>query len=389
SELGTATYDDVQDYINFFGDRTLFTGGGFTDNGDGTVTVPAGTGWCKETDSDTAVGKFFDFSADNSVSLTDQVTNYLYVDYNGGTPQIVVATARTTHGFKQDHIPIGCIFRDGTTLHLHSFANFGIQGINRTHMHHIEEADGHRANGLVTSSTGTRNLAITAGVLYVGLDRTTTSPFTTPNSGTADATEANKLHDADGGFAITDVGKTVHNTTDDTYANVTAFVDSGELTLDADIFISGENYDLDIFSYWYTSDSGTTWTEVKGSTAISNTQYNNIASGLANLTSNKYGVHWLYMDFDGNHLHIVYGQGNYTANQAETAGVPSTSPNLVTNYCVLIAKIICQESTDTLTITYPWTTVFTSSLATDHNSLANLTTGDVHTQYLLTDGTRA
>ncbi|KKK82517.1 hypothetical protein LCGC14_2802600, partial [marine sediment metagenome] len=38
SELSTATYDDVQDYMNFQGDRTLFTGGVFTDNGDGTVT---------------------------------------------------------------------------------------------------------------------------------------------------------------------------------------------------------------------------------------------------------------------------------------------------------------------------------------------------------------
>ena len=384
-ELSTATYDDVQDYMNFYGDRTLFTGGAISDNGDGTATVSAGTGWCKETDSDTAVGKFFDFSADNSVSLTDQVTNYFYVDYNGGTPQIVVATSRLTFGFKQDHIPIGCSFRNGTTLHIHPFANLGIQSTNRTHMHHIEEADGHRASGIVATSTGTRNLAITAGVLYVGLDRHTTSPFTTPNSGTADATEANTLHDTDGGFASTDVGKTVHNTTDDTYADVTAFVDSGQLTLDGDIFISGENYDLDIFSYWYTSDSGSTWTEVKGSTAISNTQYNNIASGLANLTSNKYGIHWAYMDFDGGHLHIVYGQGDYTANQAETAGVPSTLPNLVTNYCVLIAKIICQEGTNTLTITYPWTTVFTSSLATDHGSLGGLGHND-HTQYFLLAG---
>lgn len=61
-------------------------------------------------------------------------------------------------------------------------------------------------------------------------------------SGTADATEALKLHDADGGFAAGDVGKIVYNTTDDTYAEITAFVDSGELTLDSDIMVNGENY---------------------------------------------------------------------------------------------------------------------------------------------------
>ncbi|GAI04661.1 unnamed protein product, partial [marine sediment metagenome] len=46
-------------------------------------------------------------------------------------------------------------------------------------------------------------------------------------SGTADATEANKLHDADGGFAASDVGATVWNKTDNTYTTVTGFQDSG------------------------------------------------------------------------------------------------------------------------------------------------------------------
>ncbi|KKK55725.1 hypothetical protein LCGC14_3071660, partial [marine sediment metagenome] len=122
--------------------------------------------------------------------------------------------------------------------------------------------------------------------------------------------------------------KTVHNTTDDTYAEVTAFVDSGQLTLTADIFISGENYDLDSFTYWYTTDSGSTWTEVRGATAVSNTQYNNIATGLANLTANRYGVHWVYMEVDGEHFHVLYGQGDYKVNQAEEATPPSIAPTL-------------------------------------------------------------
>ena len=66
----------------------------------------------------------------------------------------------------------------------------------------------------------------------------------TVKAGTADATQANKLHDADGGFAASDVGAAVWNTTDNTYAVVTAFVDSGELTLDTDIMVNGETYDL-------------------------------------------------------------------------------------------------------------------------------------------------
>ncbi|KKL81863.1 hypothetical protein LCGC14_1990500, partial [marine sediment metagenome] len=73
----------------------------------------------------------------------------------------------------------------------------------------------------------------------------------------------------------------------------------------------------------------------------------------------------------------------------EEAGVPSSLPNIVTNYCALIAKIILQQGQTTMTITYPWTTVFTSSLATDHGSLGGL--GDVadHDYALLHNGTRA
>lgn len=62
----------------------------------------------------------------------------------------------------------------------------------------------------------------------------------TKKTGTADQNEANKLHDADGGFASGDVGKAVFNITDGTWGRVAAFVDSGELTLDADSFPDGD-----------------------------------------------------------------------------------------------------------------------------------------------------
>lgn len=62
--------------------------------------------------------------------------------------------------------------------------------------------------------------------------------------GTADATEADKLHDADGDFINkgVEIGSLVENITDSTSASVTAVVDSGELTLDDDIFVDGEDY---------------------------------------------------------------------------------------------------------------------------------------------------
>ena len=60
---------------------------------------------------------------------------------------------------------------------------------------------------------------------------------------TTDSTTANHLKDASENFVTQGVlvGDTVKNETDTTYALVTA-VASGDLTLDADIMVSGENY---------------------------------------------------------------------------------------------------------------------------------------------------
>ena len=319
-ELSGATYDDIQDYINFFGVRTVLSGGTLTDAGSGVVAVASLTGWVKATDSETATGVFFNYGGASTGTLTDLTTHHIYLDYNGGTPQLVTATDHTTHGLKLDHIHLGTAYRAGATMHFHQSDNIGIGGINRTNMHHVEEEAAHRVSGILATGTGTRNLVITTGVLYEGLSRHTTDALNTSVAGT--------------------------------------------------------------FSYWYyDGDLGpAAWVEVTGQTAISRTQYNALATGLASLGTNRYGVHWLYIDIDGEDFHVVYGQGNYKANEAIDADVPSSLPDIVTNYGVLLAKIICQEGTDTLIISYPWTSAFKSSLATDHGNLAGLADDD-HAQY--------
>jgi hypothetical protein len=62
--------------------------------------------------------------------------------------------------------------------------------------------------------------------------------------GTADATEANFLRDTCGGFATNDVGSTVWNTTDDTYALVSSYVSNEKLGISKDIMANGETYTM-------------------------------------------------------------------------------------------------------------------------------------------------
>lgn len=323
AELGAAIFDDVQDFINFFGDRTYLTGCEITPTGpaDGTVVIAPGAAWCKETDSDTAIGRFFGFAGKTGQALTDLTTNIIYLDYNAGTPQIVVATNPLDHSFKQDHILLGVVFRNGNETHILQADPIGIQGDNRSHMMRVEEGPT-RSSGMIILAAGVRNLTITVGVLHLGLNRVTTPARDTTPAG-------------------------------------------------------GDN-----FTYWYYDGSlpDPAWVAVPASTQISRTQWNNVALGLVNFTPNRYGVHWVFMDFDG-HLHVVYGQGDYTAAEAEGADVPAPLPNVALMFSVIVAKIICQQGTDVLTITYPWTIPFVSALANNHSLLENLGLDD-HPQYI-------
>ena len=78
--IGSPTYDDLQTIINTYMSAGKFTGGGFTDNGDGSITVAAGTGMIKSTDSDTGTLYSFDWAEDTSVSLADNSVNFVFVD---------------------------------------------------------------------------------------------------------------------------------------------------------------------------------------------------------------------------------------------------------------------------------------------------------------------
>lgn len=64
-------------------------------------------------------------------------------------------------------------------------------------------------------------------------------------TGTATSTTANALVDATNAeFASTDTNKVIYNTTDNTWAIVTAYVSASQLTLSKDIMVSGEKYEI-------------------------------------------------------------------------------------------------------------------------------------------------
>lgn len=62
--------------------------------------------------------------------------------------------------------------------------------------------------------------------------------------GTATSTLADHLVDSAATFVLSDVGHTIHNTTDDTAAKITGFNSATDVTLSADIMVSGEAYSV-------------------------------------------------------------------------------------------------------------------------------------------------
>ena len=318
SEIGTATYDDVQDWLNNTQSGGRVSGGVISDDSSGGIAISSGTGMIKSTTGDIGLTKSFDWSADAIVStgLTDNSANYVYIDYSTGAPAIkVTATRGNIH--LSDHFTLGRVYKSGTDLHiLQSGVNL-YNAVRRSHERLVAVRNFERASGGVISESADTERALTStiGNFYLGANKITTEAQDTSTG------------------------------------------------------------DSDYFTTHYYIDGA--WASSTGQQQISNTQWNNPAStGLETLTVNRYGVHWAYIHFDSD-IHVVYGQGDYTLAQAEIAVVPDSLPSFVEDFGILASKIIIQKnSTGFNSIVTAYKVLFPVSNPAEHNDLGALDTAD-------------
>ncbi|MHA1880402.1 MAG: hypothetical protein ACTSYG_08395, partial [Candidatus Heimdallarchaeota archaeon] len=325
-QLGSPTYSSLQDWMNVSQSAGKLTGGDITDNGDGTVSVAAGTGFIKTTDSDVGETKFFDWSADSSVSLTDNSPNYIYVEYNAGSPQIVASTSIPSD--KNTNVMLGIVFRDGNDLHITTAGQVVTNYAKKTLWKDIEvNGKIQRVSGMQLSETGTRNIAITSGSYYAGL----------------------------------------------TKVNFSAFDSSG----------------TDKFTYYYRDSSGG-WTKVTDQTQIDKLHYDDGSGTLVELSDQQgwrkyYGVHWVYTTVDGDVI-VLYGQGDYLLTDAQNAQPPTSVPDLITSVGGLIGKIIIEKNADTFeSVESAFDICFVPYAISSHNELSGLQGGTTDEYYHLTN----
>jgi len=310
-----------QDWMDETQSAGYVSGCVMSDNMDGTIAVASGYGFFKHTDDPLVATERIFIPADVEITLVDNVTNYIYVDYDGGTPSLGSSVSKTEEG--NDVFYIGKVFREDTNLHIVQ-AGMDISDLAKRIQSRFNAVFGElqRASGMVISESGTRSIAMTAGVYYAGLTRVTVLSIDTNGADTFE-------------YYYLDTG---------------AWVDSDESQIDN----------------LYYNDVSSPGSEV-----------------LALVDNNKFVNHWVYCDVIGDVL-VVYGQTQHTKlSEAEAEEVPTVSWGHVSDASFLIGRITIEKSATSFDLV---TTAFGADLSptviTDHGDLANLLIDD-HTQYIL------
>ena len=120
---------------------------------------------------------FFKLAWATWLALTDNTTNYISVDYNAWTPQFVVWTTNPANW--HTIFNLWKVYREWTWLDIiNSWLNID-DFSKRVQQHHLEENQLHFVSWAVVWETWTRNISITAWIMYAWLNRILTDGIDT------------------------------------------------------------------------------------------------------------------------------------------------------------------------------------------------------------------
>ncbi|MCK5602434.1 hypothetical protein KAR91_11205 [Candidatus Pacearchaeota archaeon] len=119
-------------------------------------------------------------------------------------------------------------------------------------------------------------------------------------------------------------------------------------------------------------DGGAGWTEGALSNTIDYLHYDDGDGTLGNVGVAKYGNFWVYKHVYDDHVYVLYGRGNYSLAEAVAVGEP-TKPDHLTDFGLLIGKIIAPQAGGSFSVVQMVTDVFFSGTSvSDHPALGNL-----------------
>lgn len=321
-----STWKSQCDFNNLFGSPGRATGGVVSDAGSETINVAAGTGFIKATDDDTADLLSFDWGAETGIAIATDTVKYVGIEYNDGTPQVVVKDSQYSFDLDTDFM-LAKVVNEAGVLHILNAPWWVTDGM--TNLIERVGAFGHvvrdtKFGGLILSVPGTRNIAVSAGKLWSLLNEFDIAALDTSDTGTVEL----------------------------------YYVDSGGTWRDSDV----------------TQYSVLQWNDT--------TQAN--PNQLVNLSNNWYANIWVYAEADDTEIALLYPQAQYAnVAVAEAEAPPTNVPTHISENGILIGRILIKQNTDTpIEVQTAFDTIFNSAQATDHGNLAGLGDDD-HTQYIL------
>jgi len=150
-----------------------------TDNGDGTVDIASGDVCLRSSDNGHAPIKAFHINTTAVVTLTNNSCNYIYADYNGGSPQLAV-TVDLLSLDNRTRTPIYIIERNGTDLDWQDAGEIGVDFISQISRRFIGQDLGFaHILGTAITDKGTRKFGVDSGVFYLVSKRVPHDTFDT------------------------------------------------------------------------------------------------------------------------------------------------------------------------------------------------------------------
>ena len=294
-QIATPTNTTVRDRFNTTGSSGWVSGGAISNVAAGTFDVAGGVGYVRDAVGDTDDIFSFDWSASAGLAIADGEVLAVYVDYNAGSPQVDSVDVAGLSTFPVDgktQFLLGYVSREGTNYNFVDLRTKAVDVPALINEYTSTVGIKPRANesGLILSATGSRNLAISTGDVWEGL-----------NSVTIPA-------------------------------------------LDTSVIGNFETYHR---------DGGGGWTRTASQTQWNNTQWDDNSGTLQTITDEKWGIHWVYMMLDGT-MSIVYGQAEYESEaDAHGTQPPAVIPDkLFSEMGWLVGRVIFQvnAATDSFTV---------------------------------------
>ena len=329
AKVGSVPYiDTAQEVINHEWSAGVVDGCDITNNGDGTISIAAGQGMLRSSADPHTTLYACEVPAQANITLTDNASNYVYLDWNAGVPQFSVSTDITAFNCLDKCIAY-LIHRSGTTLHIIDAREQNVDGNRKLRRMLLKTSRFNHAQGTTVLGESGLAVTVTEGEFHFMLQSLPHDAFDTSVAGTAN---------------------------------------------------------VNVFTLWYQDGLGG-WTETPDQKTVSTTTYDDASGTPATLGNNKFGVTWFYIIHDTpSELHAVMGQAEY-ANQseAEVAPPPSTIPTIVDGIGSLIGLVVYEKSAVAFdNVLSAFATTFSATGATNHNGLAGLQGGTVLEYYHLT-----